>query len=146
MLIKVGVDIRDIFKILIVFMNFIIFFCTLDIVSIRKMSNVRGYQYIGFLLFILVFVNISNIFRNTRLILYIIFGTIYYNVVYDEVLAKCVIVTLLFWISVMIIETVSIGAIAALNNISNLNYLINQKKYVVQAILLSKTLLLIEFI
>ena len=146
MLNKVGVDIRDIFKILIVFMNFIIFFCTLDIVSIRKMSNVRGYQYIGFLLFILVFVNISNIFRNTRLILYIIFGTIYYNVVYDEVLAKCVIVTLLFWISVMIIETVSIGAIAALNNISNLNYLINQKKYVVQAILLSKTLLLIEFI
>ena len=146
MLNKVGIDIRDIFKILIVFMNFIIFFCTLDIVSIRKMSNVRGYQYIGFLLFILVFVNISNIFRNTRLILYIIFGTIYYNVVYDEVLAKCVIVTLLFWISVMIIETVSIGAIAALNNISNLNYLINQKKYVVQAILLSKTLLLIEFI
>ena len=35
MLNKVGIDIRDIFKILIVFMNFIIFFCTLDIVSIR---------------------------------------------------------------------------------------------------------------
>ncbi|WGX77512.1 hypothetical protein QJS64_20090 (plasmid) [Paraclostridium bifermentans] len=84
-------------------------------------------QYIGILICILVVGSVSNIFRNFRILLYIIFGIIYYKLVYDEVLLKCVIVTILFWISVMVVETASIGAIAAINNISNLNYLINQK-------------------
>lgn len=142
MLNKVGIDTRDIFKVSILFMNFIIFFCTLDVVSIRKISNIKLLQYIG----ILIVVSVSNIFRNFRILLYIIFGVIYYNLVYDEVLVKCLIVTILFWISVMVVETASIGAIAALNNISDLNYIINQKRYVIQAIILSKVLLLIEFV
>ncbi len=146
MLNKVGIDTIDIFEISIVFMNFIIFFCTLDVVSIRKISNIKLLQYIGILICILVVVSVSDIFRNFRILLYIIFGIIYYNLVYDEFLVKCVIVTILFWISVMVVETASIGAIAAINNIPDINYLINQKKYVIQAIILSKVLLLIEFV
>ncbi|CEK36647.1 sensor histidine kinase virs; sensor histidine kinase virs (plasmid) [[Clostridium] sordellii] len=128
------------------YIEWILFFVVIRESSRRKVSCSKLYIFFLAIMIFIGYINLTSVFQNTKIILCIVISFIYYKLSYNENLSKCILITLLFWLSTMAIEALSIGLVLFTNNLDNINILINENIYRLEAIIISKILLIIEFI
>jgi hypothetical protein len=146
MLEKYGIDLWNIIDTTTAYIDWIIFFAVLGIVGTKKVSK-RIYLFRMALITLLMgFINISGIFPNAKIILCIITGIVFYKLSYKDNIYKCVTINLLFWLGLMITEAISMGVVVVANDLESIQPLLNGSIFRVQAIFISKLLLLIELI
>lgn len=92
------------------------------------------------------FLNISNMFENTKIILCMIIGVIFYKLSYKDNIYKCIMINLLFWLGLIINESVSISIVVMLNRLESIQLLLAGNIFRMQAIFISKILLTLELI
>jgi hypothetical protein len=103
MLEKIGINLWDIINIITSYIYWIILFALINIIGIKKISNRK---YLFRVILITVFmgvISIYNIFPNTKIILCIITGILFYKLSYKDNIYKCIIINLIFWLGLMII-------------------------------------------
>lgn len=145
MLERIGISLGDFTNIIILYIDWIIFFTLLTIIGTKKISN-RKYLFRVILITVfMVIISIFNIFPNTKTIIYIITGTLFYKLAYKDSIYKCIIINFIFWLTLIIIESVSINIVVMYNNLDSIYTLINEPILKVKTILLSKILLLTCF-
>ncbi|WP_250672992.1 GHKL domain-containing protein (plasmid) [Paraclostridium ghonii] len=145
MLERIGINLGDFTNIITLYIDWIIFFTLLTIIGTKKISN-RKYLFRVILITVfMVIISIFNIFPNTKTIIYIITGTLFYKLAYKDSIYKCIIINFIFWLTLIIIESVSINIVVMYNNLDSIYTLINEPILKVKTILLSKILLLTCF-
>ncbi|MEG1312068.1 MAG: GHKL domain-containing protein [Romboutsia sp.] len=146
MLEKYGINLWDIIDTTTAYIDWIIFFAVLGIVGTKKVSK-RIYLFRMVLITLLMgFINISGIFPNAKIILCIITGIVFYKLSYKDNIYKCITINLLFWLGLMITEAISMGGVVVANDLESIQPLLNGSIFRVEAIFISKLLLLIELI
>lgn len=141
-----NIEIWDIINTITAYIDWIVFFIIIGMVGIRKISKKIYLLIITLITLFMGIVNISNIFPNTKIILCIITGILFYKLCYKDSIYKCIQINLLFWLGLIITESISMGVVIVANKLSSIHPLLNGNTFRVQAILISKLLLVIELI
>lgn len=146
MLDKYGINIWNIIDTITAYIDWIIFFTILGIVGIKKVSKMIYLFRMVLLTVLMGFINISGIFPNTKIILCMIIGAIFYKVSYKDNIYKCININLLFWLGLMITEAISMGVVAVINDLESIKPMLNGSIFRIEAIVISKLLLFLEVI
>ncbi|MDB8791087.1 GHKL domain-containing protein [Romboutsia sp. 1001216sp1] len=146
MLVKLNIEFWDIINIITVCVDWIIFFLVLSVVGKKKVSN-RKYTFCIVLIFIFTaLINVMNIFPNVKIIICMIIGTLLYIVSYKDKIYKCIVVSLLFWLGLMIAEGLAVGLVVVINKLNNIDIILNGNLFRLEAIIISKIFLFIVLI
>lgn len=146
MLVKLNIEFWDIINIITVCVDWIIFFLVLSVVGKKKVSN-RKYIFCIVLIFIFTaLINGMNIFPNIKIIICMIIGTLFYIVSYKDKIYKCIVVSLLFWLGLMIAEGLAVGLVVVINKLNNIDIILNGNLFRLEAIIISKIFLFIVLI
>ena len=118
----------------------------LSVVGKKKVSN-RKYTFCIVLIFIFTaLINVMNIFPNVKIIICMIIGTLLYIVSYKDKIYKCIVVSLLFWLGLMIAEGLAVGLVVVINKLNNIDIILNGNLFRLEAIIISKIFLFIVLI
>lgn len=128
------------------YIDWIIFFTVLNLVGERRISKKKYISRVIMLVLFMGFLNISNMFENTKIILCMIIGVIFYKLSYKDNIYKCIMINLLFWLGLIINESVSISIVVMLNRLESIQLLLAGNIFRMQAIFISKILLTLELI
>lgn len=112
-------------------------------VNVLKRSKL--YKNIStFILLVIIFIlMIFNIHQDIRLILMVIFSIIYYKDNYEVSIPKSIIYTLLYFIFLMLNEIIGTSFTILINSIENPSILVDPNVYRLEAVILSKPILII---
>ncbi len=146
MLEKYGINLWDIVNTITAYIDWIVFFTVLSTVGIRNVSNKKYLFRVTLITLSMGIINISNIFPNTKIILCIITGVLFYKLSYEDSIYKAVMINLLFWLGLMIIEVLSSGIVILINNLDSIQPILDGNLFRFEAIFISKLLLFIELI
>lgn len=146
MLDKYNIEIWDIINTITAYIDWIVFFIIVGMVGTRKISKKIYLLIIALITIFMGVVNISNIFPNTKIILCITTGILFYKLCYKDSIYKCIQINLLFWLGLIITESISMGVVLVANGLSSIHPLLNGNIFRIQAIFISKLLLVIELI
>ncbi|GAA0106745.1 sensor histidine kinase [Paraclostridium sordellii] len=146
MLVKYGLNIWDVINTITAYIDWIVFFTVLNILGIKKISNKKYLIRVVIITSIMGVINISNIFPNAKIILCMITGILFYKLSYKDNIYKCITINLLFWMGLVVTESISIGIVVMINNLDSIQPLLNGSIFRVQAIFISKVLLFIQLI
>ena len=126
--------------------DWLIFFFVINRVGRRK-DNSKKYILVAILLlFVIGCLNIVEISPNMRMILCIVMGVLFCKYLYEDSLYKCMIVNLLFWLVLMISESISTVVVVLFNDLDSVTPILRGGSLRFQAIVLSKFLLFITLI
>lgn len=146
MLGKLNIGLWDIVNITTGVVDWIIFFSVIHLVGKKKVSNIK-YTFRMILIFIFMgLINAANVFPNIKIIICIIIGTIFYIASYQDKIYKCIVVSLLFWLGLMVAEGLAVGLVVILNELNNVNIVLNGNLFRIESIIVSKVFLFIGFI
>lgn len=146
MLGNLNIEFWDIINISTGTIDWIIFFSVIQLVGKRKISDVK---YIFRMMIILIFMGIINaakVFPNIKIILCIVIGTLFYIASYEDKIYKSIIVSLLFWLGLMLAEGLAVGLVVMLNQLNNINITQNENLFRIESIIVSKVFLFIGII
>ena len=146
MLENLGTGFWNIINIITGTIDWIIFFLLIHLVGKRKISNKTNLLMIFFILLFMCFINISDLFANIKIVICMILGTLYYKLSCKDKIHKCILITLMFWLGIMITEAISVSLVASLNNLNNIQIIIDNSIYRLEAVIISKVLLFLEII
>lgn len=146
MLENLGTGFWNIINIITGTIDWIIFFLLIHLVGKRKISNKINLLMIFFILLFMCFINISDLFANIKIVICMILGTLYYKLSCKDKIHKCILITLIFWLGIMITEAISVSLVASLNNLNNIQIIIDNSIYRLEAVIISKVLLFLEII
>ena len=146
MLEKLNIGIWGTINIVSLSIDFIIFFLAIDLVEKKKVSNIKSLFGMILILIIIVFVNIYNINPNTKITICIIVGTLLYILLYKDKIYKCILVSLLFWLGLMLSEGIAVSIVMIINNLNNINIILNGNLFRMESIIISKVFLFIILI
>jgi len=118
----------------------------LNTTGTKKISNKKYLLGVICMILFVGVLNRLNILQNVKIILYIITGTLFYKLSYKDGIYKCMITNLLFWLGLILAEAVSICIVVWLNDLDNIKYLLNGNIFRIEAIIISKSLIFLEFI
>lgn len=139
-------DVWNIIDTITAYIDWIIFFSIMNLNGTKKISNIRYLLRVSIILFCMGFINISNMFPNTKIVLCIVTGILFCKFSYENSIAKSIIMNLLFWLELMFIEVISTGVVVMLNNLDSIQSILTGNIYRIQAIFISKILLFMELI
>lgn len=104
--------------------DWLIFFFVINRVGRRK-DNSKKYILVAILLlFVIGCLNIVEISPNMRMILCIVMGVLFCKYLYEDSLYKCMIVNLLFWLVLMISESISTVVVVLFNGLDSVTPLL----------------------
>lgn len=146
MLKEYSINIWYVIDIITMYIDWIIFFTVLNLVGERRISKKKYISRVIMLVLFMGFLNISNMFENTKIILCMIIGVIFYKLSYKDNIYKCIMINLLFWLGLIINESVSISIVVMLNRLESIQLLLAGNIFRMQAIFISKILLTLELI
>lgn len=146
MLGSLNIEIWDIINIAIGTIDWIIFFSVIQLVGKRKISGVKYIFRIIIIFIFMGFINAAKVFPNIKIILCIVIGTSFYIISYKDKIYISIIVSLLFWLGLMLAEGLAVGLVVLLNQLNNINITQNENLFRMQAIILSKVFLFIGLI
>ena len=146
MLGNLNIELWDIINIVTGTIDWIIFFSVIQIVGKRKIYGVKYIFRIMIIFIFMGFINAAKVFPNIKIILCIMIGTSFYITSYKDKIYISIIVSLLFWLGLMIAEGLSVGLVVLLNQLNNINITQNENLFRIQAIILSKVFLFIGLI
>ncbi|HBH0755900.1 TPA: ATP-binding protein, partial [Clostridioides difficile] len=126
--------------------DWIIFFLVIHLVGKRKISNIR-YIFTTIIIFIfMAYINVVKVFPNIKILLCMVIGISFYITSYEDKIYKSIIVSLLFWLGLMIAEGSAVGLVVFINKLNNINITQHENLFRIQAIIMSKVFLFIGFI
>lgn len=146
MLKKYSIDIWTIINTVTAYIDWIVFFTIISMVGLRKISKKTYLLIITLITLFMGVVNTSNIFPNAKIILCIITGILFYKLCYKDSIYKCIQINLLFWLGLIITESISMGAVIIINRLESIHPLLSGNVFRIEAIFISKLLLIIELI
>ena len=146
MLKEYSINIWYVIDIITMYIDWIIFFTVLNLVGERRISKKKYISRVIMLVLFMGFLNISNMFENTKIILCMIIGVIFYKLSYKDNIYKFIMINLLFWLGLIINESVSISIVVMLNRLESIQLLLAGNIFRMQAIFISKILLTLELI
>lgn len=146
MLGNLNIELWDIINIVTGTIYWIIFFSVIQIVGKRKIYGVKYIFRIMIIFIFMGFINAAKVFPNIKIILCIMIGTSFYITSYKDKIYISIIVSLLFWLGLMLAEGLSVGLVVLLNQLNNINITQNENLFRIQAIILSKVFLFIGLI
>ena len=146
MLGNLNIELWDIINIVTGTIDWIIFFSVIQIVGKRKIYGVKYIFRIMIIFIFMGFINAAKVFPNIKIILCIMIGTSFYITSYKDRIYISIIVSLLFWLGLMLAEGLAVGLVVLLNQLNNINITQNENLFRIQAIILSKVFLFIGLI
>ena len=146
MLGSLNIELWDIINIATGTIDWIIFFSVIQLVGKRKISGVKYIFRIMIIFIFMGFINAAKVFPNIKIILCIVIGTSFYIISYKDKIYISIIVSLLFWLGLMLAEGLAVGLVVLLNQLNNINITQNENLFRIQAIILSKVFLFIGLI
>lgn len=146
MLGNLNIELWDIINIVTGTIDWIIFFSVIQIVGKRKIYGVKYIFRIMIIFIFMGFINAAKVFPNIKIILCIMIGTSFYITSYKDKIYISIIVSLLFWLGLMLAEGLAVGLVVLLNQLNNINITQNENLFRIQAIILSKVFLFIGLI
>lgn len=146
MLDKLNLNMWDIINIITSYVDWIAFFTVIHAIGSRKICNRKYFLRIILVMLFMGYVEILPLFQNLKIVMCMIVGIIFYKISYEDNIYKCIIMNLLFWLGIMIIEAISIGIVVVINQLESIQPLLSGNLYRLEAVVISKVLLLIELI
>lgn len=146
MLGKLNICFWDIINIATGVLDWIIFFLVIDSVGKKKISSTKYLVRIIFIFIIMAFINASKVFPNIKITICMIIGTVFYVVSYKDKIPKCIVVSLLFWLGLIIAEGLAVGLVIAINKLNNIDIILNGNVFRIESIIISKIFLFIVLI
>ena len=146
MLEKLNISFWDIINIITGSIDWIIFFFTIEIVGKKKSFNIK--YILGTIpVFILMgFINGCGMNPNIKIIICIITGILFYALVYKDKIYKCILVSLLFWLGLIIAEGLAVSIVLMINKLNNINIILNGNLFRIESIIISKIFLFVILI
>lgn len=126
--------------------DWIIFFLIIDSVGDKKGSKIKYIFGILMVFILTAFINTSNIFPNIKIIIYMIVGTGFYILFYKDKIYKCILVSLLFWLCLIMADGLGSLIVMTVNKQSNINILLSGNGLRVQLIIVTKIIMFIGLI
>lgn len=146
MLGSLNIELWDIINIATGTIDWIIFFSVIQLFGKRKIYGVKYIFRIMIIFIFMGFINAAKVFPNIKIILCIMIGTSFYITSYKDKIYISIIVSLLFWLGLMLAEGLAVGLVVLLNQLNNINITQNENLFRIQAIILSKVFLFIGLI
>ncbi len=146
MLMGFKLELWDIINLITSYIDWTVFFTVISGVGVRKISKEGNLIRIFLILLFMSYINLSDVFANTKIVICMILGTLYYKFSYKDKIYKCILVNLIFWLGIMVVEVISIGVVVPLNGLDNIQALMDGNIYRLQAVIVSKLLLFVELI
>lgn len=119
--------------------NKVLFSTSKSKVSIDKVNIVLFAVVLFF-----IFINLVNLFPNYRVLLCIFISVYYCKYIYCETIIKSLTISLVYWMVLLGIDAVSMSLIVWINSIDSMSALMELNIYRLQAIILSKSILLVS--
>lgn len=126
--------------------DWIIFFLVIHLVGKRKISNIRYIFTIIIIFIFMAYINVIKVFPNIKIFLCMVIGISFYITSYEDKIYKSIIVSLLFWLGLMVAEGSAVGLVVFINKLNNINITQHENLFRIQAIIMSKVFLFIGFI
>lgn len=146
MLMGFKLELWDIINLITSYIDWTVFFTVISGVGVRKISKEGNLIRIFLILLFMSYINLADVFANTKIVICMILGTLYYKFSYKDKIYKCILVNLIFWLGIMVVEVISIGVVVPLNGLDNIQALMDGNIYRLQAVIVSKLLLFVELI
>ncbi|MGL4914322.1 MAG: GHKL domain-containing protein [Romboutsia sp.] len=146
MLENLNIEFWDIINIATATIDWIIFFLAIDSVGNKKESNLKYILGIMVVLIFMALINTANVFPNIKIIICIIVGTLFYILLYKDKIHKCILVSLLFWLGLIIADGLAVSIVVTANKLDSVNILLSGNAFRVQCVIISKILLFTWFI
>ncbi|WP_024620449.1 sensor histidine kinase [Metaclostridioides mangenotii] len=124
-----------------ILIELMILYFVINIISVKKTGRIYTKIQFSIIVVICMIMSIVNILPDIRVLIAIVFSSIFYKRNYNVEIIKCVIIVLVYWLLAISLDTVSIVAVMHLNSLSNLKSVIDSGLYRLEAIILSKSLL-----
>ncbi|WP_254215423.1 hypothetical protein [Clostridioides difficile] len=126
--------------------DWIIFFLVIHLVGKRKISNIRYIFTTIIIIIFMAYINVVKVFPNIKILLCMVIGISFYITSYEDKIYKSIIVSLLFWLGLMVAEGSAVGLVVFINKLNNINITQHENLFRIQAIIMSKVFLFIGFI
>ncbi|CEN76366.1 ATP-binding domain-containing protein [[Clostridium] sordellii] len=137
---------NNIFWIVVTFITLILEWIVLkkviDYTSDKRFSNFKNNIIISIIIIFASGLTVIDIFPNCRIIIFIIVTIVFYKYSYYESTVKCVLVSLIYWMILLGIDAVSMSSIIWVNSLEGMDILIKKNIYRLEAITLSKGILI----
>ena len=146
MLASFKLELWDVINLITSYIDWTVFFVVISTVGLRKIHDIKNIIRIFLILLFMSYINLSDVFANTKIVICMILGTLYYKSSYKDKIHKCVLINLIFWLGIMIIEALSISIIVMLHNLDSIQALLVGNTYKLEAVIISKVILLIGLI
>ncbi|MDX5658282.1 ATP-binding protein, partial [Clostridioides difficile] len=126
--------------------DWIIFFLVIHLVRKRKISNIRYIFTTIIIIIFMAYINVVKVFPNIKILLCMVIGISFYITSYEDKIYKSIIVSLLFWLGLMVAEGSAVGLVVFINKLNNINITQHENLFRIQAIIMSNVFLFICFI
>lgn len=131
--------------ILLITMESYILYRFLNCISLKKRSDIFSRTSLIILIMSLLLIKQVHIFDNVIIIMNLIIAMVYYKINYEVKTYKCIIVILIYWLILSTTEAISM-AVVTFGNGKGVNIIKYNNTYKLQAIILSKFILISIFI
>lgn len=124
------------------FIEWFSFYIIVEKFNPKKKDKLTIASTFALLIAISVMLKMLNINPNERIIISFIIGLIFYKFNFKCNIIKCIMISLMFWLFMLTIEALSISLVVKINVLSDAVELLNKNIYRVEAMVLSKVILL----
>lgn len=108
-----------------------------------RISKIKVNITLTLLFLFIIYTSLGNVYPEHRVIMVIVLTIIYYRYICDENIIKVIIIPLIYWMIVLGIDSFSMSIIAWINSLGSMSALMEINIYRLQAIVLSKGILII---
>lgn len=139
------INIWDIINILSGSLDWVVYFLVINLVGKKKISNLRYIFSVIIILTFMSFINSIDIFPNIKIVICIIISTFFYIISYKDKVYKCILVSLLYWLGLMVSEGLAVSLVVIINQLNNIDIILFDNLFRIESILISKIFLFIIF-
>lgn len=95
------------------------------------------------IILVMIYMNLVDIYPDYRIIIGVLTTIIYYKYICDENIIKVIFMSLIYWMILLGLDSLSMSLTSVINSLDTINQLIESSKYRLEAIILSKSLLIL---
>ena len=110
--------------------------------NLIKTNNWYRHMTFTFIVILSIGMNIFEVLPNSRVVVELVLCLIYYKKNYRVGSIKCLVITLIFWLLVISLDSICMLLVLYVNSINDLNIVIKPGLYRLEVVIISKTLLI----
>jgi hypothetical protein len=110
--------------------------------NLIKTNNWYRHMTFSFIVILSIGMNLFEVLPNSRVVIELVLCLIYYKKNYRVGSIKCLVITLIFWLLVISLDSICMLLVLYVNSINDLNIVIEPGLYRLEVVIISKTLLI----